>query len=87
MRHWRNDAFVRGLDTPLFASGLKLWARLARYPSLYGTAMRIARALLRWRAHSGRIRRLPVFRTWFAARDLAIPARKSFQQQWKSRSS
>jgi L-lactate dehydrogenase complex protein LldF len=85
MRHWRKEGFARGLDARGFASGLKLWAFTARHPILYRGAMAAGRSFLRMRARAGKIARLPFLSGWFATRDLAAPARRSFQQQWGKR--
>jgi L-lactate dehydrogenase complex protein LldF len=85
MRHWRNESYARGLERKDFASGLRLWAAVARRPLLYAALMPLGKAVMRFWEKDGRIRRLPWLEGWFKARDLAAPARKSFQQQWRGR--
>ena len=86
MRHWRNEAFARGLPSGAFGIGLKLWARFARHPRWYRAAASMTARLLRLSAgKSGWIRSFPILRGWFAVRDLPKPARRSFQSQWGKR--
>jgi L-lactate dehydrogenase complex protein LldF len=86
MRHWRNQAFSRGIPSSSFGTGLKLWGWAARRPGLYRMGTGIAAQIMRLIAgKSGRLRSLPVLSGWFAARDLAKPAAKSFQSQWRGR--
>jgi L-lactate dehydrogenase complex protein LldF len=86
MRHWRNEAFARGLPQSYFNIGLKIWGWLAQRPRLYrmatGVAARALRALAAGRAQ---LRSLPILAGWFSVRDLATPAAKSFQAQWQKR--
>jgi L-lactate dehydrogenase complex protein LldF len=86
MRHWRNESFARGIPSPTFNAGLKLWTWVALRPSLYGMATRAAAKVMRRIAGRQKgLRSLPVLPGWFAARDLAKPAAESFQSQWKKR--
>jgi L-lactate dehydrogenase complex protein LldF len=85
MRHWRNASFASGVTPWPARAALKLWAFLALRPSLYRRAASVSAFLLRRRARGGRIQTLPAFRGWFAERDLAAPARESFQSQWRHR--
>jgi L-lactate dehydrogenase complex protein LldF len=85
MRHWRNEAFSSGLTPWRARAALRLWAFLARRPRLYRRALRLATILMRRMGRGGRIRSLPAFRGWFAHRDLAVPARRSFQNAWRAR--
>ena len=84
MRHWRNVAFDRGIPSPGFARAVKLWATVARFPVIYGAGATVAARLLR--ALAGKKARLsssPIMTGWFAVRDLAKPARTTFQAQWR----
>jgi L-lactate dehydrogenase complex protein LldF len=83
MRHWRNESYARGLERKEFEAGLRLWAALARRPRLYAALTPLGKVAMRLWEKRGRIRRLPVLKGWFKVRDLAAPARKSFQQQWR----
>jgi len=86
MRHWRNQAFARGIPSSSFGTGLKLWGWIAQRPRLYrmGTGV-AARAMRIIAGKHARLRSLPVLSGWFAARDLAKPAAASFQAQWQKR--
>ena len=85
MRHWRGEAFARGISSPLFAFGLRLWARIARRPMLYAIFAALFARILRAAARTrGRLSSFPAFRGWFAFRDLAVPAKRSFQSQWRA---
>jgi L-lactate dehydrogenase complex protein LldF len=84
MRHWRDVEFTSGIASPAAIYGLKLWSVLARRPALYIRAMGLAAKLLRLLAsRKTRITSLPVFRGWFAMRDLPVPPRESFQSRWR----
>jgi L-lactate dehydrogenase complex protein LldF len=86
MRHWRNLAFDKGIPSSGLSLGLKAWATAARIPALYAFAARLATHLLRLSAgKQPRLRSSPVLSGWFAVRDLAKPARKSFQAEWRKR--
>ena len=82
MRHWRDVAFTDAIAPASFRTGLKLWAWLARRPRRYLRASAFAARLMRMFGHA-RIRSLPLFRGWFAERDLPAPAPASFQAQWR----
>lgn len=85
MRHWRNVAFAQGVTSPEMKFGLKLWAALARHPKLYNAVAEIAAHLLRAASRKRTLASLPVFKGWFAVRDLPKPAAESFQSQWRKR--
>ena len=86
MRHWRNEAFARGIPSSAFNTGLKLWSVVARRPGLYLWATEIAAKIMRLIARrSGRLRSLPILTGWFVVRDLPKPAAMSFQTQWRKR--
>jgi L-lactate dehydrogenase complex protein LldF len=83
MRFWRNEAFEKGIPSSSLSWGLKIWAAAARSPALYGLGAAIAVRLLRRAAGSfPRLRSSPVLQGWFTVRDLAKPAKRSFQAQW-----
>jgi L-lactate dehydrogenase complex protein LldF len=84
MRYWRNEAFARGLPSRWFNLGLASWGAFARRPALYRAAAQLVALALRVAAgHRGRLTSFPILRGWFEARDLAKPARRSFQAQWR----
>jgi L-lactate dehydrogenase complex protein LldF len=86
MRHWRNEAFARGIPSRAFAAGLRLWSAIARRPGLYGPISGVAAWVMRLVAGKGtRIRSLPVLPGWFIVRDLPKPAAQRFQSQWRKR--
>jgi L-lactate dehydrogenase complex protein LldF len=86
MRHWRNEAFARGIPSSAFVLGLRLWGVIARRPPLYRAfAASAARVMRLMAGRSGRLRRFPVLTGWFAMRDLAKPAARSFQAQWRDK--
>jgi len=86
MRYWRGESFTRGIPRSSFNTGLKLWAWVARRPHLYRKMETLAARLMRMIAgKNGHIRSLPVLTGWFVARDLAKPAKESFQSQWQKR--
>ena len=86
MRHWRNEAFRRGIPSRSFNAGVKLWAFAARNPALYRFGTSLAARVLRFAAGRGpRIRKLPILPGWFFARDLPTPAPSSFQTMWRKR--
>jgi L-lactate dehydrogenase complex protein LldF len=85
MRHWRNETFAQGLVSPGLKRGLTLWARAARSPRLYALGQRGFSIGARWIALGrARLSNLPFMGGWFASRDLAAPAKRSFQSQWRS---
>ncbi len=84
MRHWRDVEFAQGIAPPASILGLKLWSALALRPALYNWATAAAARVLRLMAGGKpKFTSLPVFRGWFAARDLPVPARESFQARWR----
>jgi L-lactate dehydrogenase complex protein LldF len=84
MRHWRDVEFTSGIASPAVIYGLKLWSALARRPALYNRATAVAARLLRlFAGGKTRIASLPVFRGWFAMRDLPVPPREGFQARWQ----
>ncbi len=86
MRHWRNKAYEDGLTSPGLGWGLKIWGRLARAPYLYRLAAALGtRAIALLAGHRKNLSSAPLGRGWFRFRDLPVPARKSFQAQWRAR--
>ena len=84
MRHWRNMAFDKGIPSSGLWFGLKAWAATARFPTLYALSAIVATRLLRRLGRKKvRLSSLPILAGWFAVRDLAKPAPKSFQTQWR----
>jgi L-lactate dehydrogenase complex protein LldF len=85
MRHWRFEAFENGLSGRGMRRGLKIWAWFARSPARYRFASRAAAAIAGILAgRRAKLNSLPYLRGWFGTRDLAVPAKQSFQAQWRS---
>jgi L-lactate dehydrogenase complex protein LldF len=84
LRDLRAEEFSSGIAAPRWRLGLRLHSWLACRPRLYraltGAFARLANRLGRRR---GVLRRLPLAGGWLAARDLPVPAARSFQAQWK----
>jgi L-lactate dehydrogenase complex protein LldF len=79
MRHWREREFERHLTPASVRTNLAAWAYVARRPSLYRTATRVAAlglGLLGRR--NGRLRKLPLAGGWTAGRDLPAPEGDTF---------
>jgi L-lactate dehydrogenase complex protein LldF len=86
MRHWREREFERHLQPTRYRAGLKLWAYLARNPSLYRAATRLGAAVLGWSGRSrGRFRSLPLAKGWTKGRDMPAPEGKTFMALWAER--
>ncbi len=86
MRHWRNLAFEKGIPSSGLSLGLKVWAAVARIPALYSLGTTVAVKLLRQSAgKQPRLRSSRLLPGWFSVRDLAKPASRSFQSQWRKR--
>ncbi|BCW87262.1 Lactate utilization protein B [Alphaproteobacteria bacterium SO-S41] len=88
LRHWREDAYAAGLPTRGERWGLGIWRALSTRPWAYRltqwSAARGLRFVSWWQG--GRIKRLPFAgRGFTATRDIAPPAAKSFQAQWRGR--
>ena len=84
MRHWRNVEFSQGVAPRSSILALKLWAVLALRPKLYSFATAMVARVLRLAARGKKtLASLPVFRSWFAERDLPVPPRDSFQSRWR----
>jgi L-lactate dehydrogenase complex protein LldF len=85
MRHWREREFEQHLKPRAERLGLGVWSWLARRPRLYGLVARAGARLLRGISRDGRIRRLPLGRSWTAWRDLPAPEGRTFTEQWHQR--
>ncbi len=79
MRHWREREFERHLTPPTARSHLGLWAWLARRPSAYRMATRLAATALGLLGRRrGRFTSLPFAGGWTAGRDLPAPEGDTF---------
>ncbi len=86
MRHWREQEFERHLSPPAQRRNLKLWAWVAKRPTLYRLATRIAArgmSVLGGRRH--RLGWLPVASAWTKHRDMPTPEGGTFMAQWKGK--
>jgi L-lactate dehydrogenase complex protein LldF len=84
LRDLREEAFSQGITPQRWRVAMRLHSWLAQRPRLYHPLSAIAVRLLNGLGRrSGVIRRLPLARGWLAARDLPVPARESFQQQYR----
>jgi L-lactate dehydrogenase complex protein LldF len=83
MRHWREREFAQRLSPPVYRTGLRLWAWVARQPPLYHALAGIASRVLGWAGlYRGRFRSLPLASGWTAVRDLPAPQGRSFHSLW-----
>jgi L-lactate dehydrogenase complex protein LldF len=83
MRHWREREFAQRLSPPVYRTGLRLWAWVARQPPLYHALAGIASRVLGWVGlYRGRFRSLPLAQGWTAVRDLPAPQGRSFHSLW-----
>jgi len=84
MRHWRNESFGQGLETRGVRLALRSWAWASKSPKRYALAAALVRFAMRAKAgNAPRLKSLPFLRGWFGVRDLAAPAHRSFQAQWR----
>jgi L-lactate dehydrogenase complex protein LldF len=84
MRHWREREFERHLQPTAYRMGLRLWAFLARRPTLYHLATDISASLLGFFGRArGRFRALPLAGGWTRGRDMPAPEGKTFLAQWQ----
>lgn len=85
-RHWRAEAFRRGISPRSERSATKAWASLARRPKLYRLwARATARLLSGLGGKRGRLSRLPLATGWTSVRDLPAPQGRTFFDLWKER--
>jgi L-lactate dehydrogenase complex protein LldF len=83
MRHWREREFAQRLSPPVYRTGLRLWAWVARQPPLYHALAGIASRVLGGAGlYRGRFRSLPLAQGWTAVRDLPAPQGRSFHSLW-----
>lgn len=83
LRHWREREFEKKLAPQRYRSGLKLWAWLAKRPSLYHLGARLGMASLGLAGRGkGRLRSLPLAGGWTAGRDMPAPEGPTFQALW-----
>jgi L-lactate dehydrogenase complex protein LldF len=67
------------------ARGMRVYARLATRPVLFGLAVRAARLAMRPAARGGWVRRLPgPLAAWTRRRDFPALAGRTFQDQWRA---
>ncbi len=86
MRHWREREFERHQSPARARAALRLWAFLARRPTLYRLATRAAAGVLGLLGRrTGRIASLPLAGGWTLVRDLPAPEGRTFQAEWRRR--
>ena len=79
------EARARSLEITL-RQGLGAWGYLARRPTLYRLATRLAMGVLgRLGRKRGRFASLPLAKGWTVSRDLPAPEGRTFMQQWRQR--
>jgi L-lactate dehydrogenase complex protein LldF len=84
MRHWREKEFERALAPATQRYGLRLYAFLARRPSLYRLATRIAAAsLAAMSGRRGRLATLPLAGGWTKHRDMPAPEGGTFMAAYR----
>lgn len=87
MRHWREREFERHLSPAAVRSGLAFWGFFAKRPWLYRPATALAMRLLSFAGRNrGRFTWLPLAGGWTRYRDFPVPQGRTFQAQWKKRS-
>ncbi|WP_417513332.1 LutB/LldF family L-lactate oxidation iron-sulfur protein [Minwuia sp.] len=86
MRHWREEAFEKGLPPAKERYGLKLWSWAARHPWAYRLGARVAmRAMGRaGSVRGGRFESLPFAGGWTRGRDMPAPEGRTFIDRWKA---
>lgn len=86
MRHWREEAFERGLPPARERLALRGWAWMAKRPWAYRLAARIGIAVMgrAGRARGGRFHDLPLARGWTKGRDMPAPEGRTFIDRWKA---
>ncbi|MGH7052692.1 MAG: LutB/LldF family L-lactate oxidation iron-sulfur protein [Stellaceae bacterium] len=83
MRRWREREFAARLTPRSARAGLKLWAFVARRPSLYHALADLASRTLGWAGRErGRFRALPLAAGWTSVRDMPAPEGRSFHSLW-----
>jgi L-lactate dehydrogenase complex protein LldF len=86
MRYWREQQFAKGLSPPVGRYGTRLWAFVAKRPTLYHAGARIAMVLLgRLGRRTGHFRKLPLAGGWTDSRDFPAPQGQTFQALWRAR--
>ena len=79
MRHWREREFEKHLSPPAHRRNLKLWAWLAKRPSLYRIGTRLAaRGLSAMGGTKRRTGWLPLAGAWTKHRDMPTPQGGTF---------
>jgi L-lactate dehydrogenase complex protein LldF len=86
MRHWREREFERHLSPPAARWALRLWAFVAKRPSLYRLGASFGARLLKMGGgRAGRLHSLPFAGGWAAHRDMPAPEGRTFQELWAER--
>jgi L-lactate dehydrogenase complex protein LldF len=86
LRKLREKQVERGLRPWAERAGLLAWGYVARHPSLYRAATRLAARVLRWMGgERGRIRSLPLAKGWTDGRDFPAPSGRTFHELYRQR--
>jgi L-lactate dehydrogenase complex protein LldF len=86
LRHWREREYAKKLVPPVWRTGLRVWAWVARRPAVYHPLTEIASRVLGWAGgRRGRFRSLPFAAGWTAVRDMPAPEGRSFHSLWAER--
>ena len=86
MRKLREQQVERRLRPWGERAALRLWAWLARHPSLYAFAAKLGVRYLNWLAEGGdRIRVMGIAPSWTAGRDFPAPEGRTFRELYKTR--
>jgi L-lactate dehydrogenase complex protein LldF len=86
MRHWRERQFAEKKAPATQRTGLRLWAWIARRPTLYHALAEIGSRMLGWAGGArGRFRALPFAAGWTSVRDMPAPEGRSFHSLWAER--
>lgn len=88
MREWRNDAAQGGYNSFWERLGVKIWAQIAKRPTLYrsftGPTAWLGAMLA---GKKGYFQSIPGLSSWTKSRIMPAPAKKSFMAQYKARQS
>ncbi|MBX3677038.1 MAG: iron-sulfur cluster-binding protein [Rhodocyclaceae bacterium] len=86
MRKLREQQVARSLRPWGERAALRLWAWLARHPTLYAFAAKLGVRYLNWLAEGGdRIRVMGVAPSWTAGRDFPAPEGRTFRELYSER--
>ncbi len=80
----RAESVASGRQPQSWRAGMRGYAEITTRPAVWGAALRLAGALAQPFAPGGFVRSAPgVLGKWTAARDLRVPAPRSFRRRWR----